>query len=93
MRDEEIEQWAVLAATGDAAALDALLAAIRPGVLRRCARLLPCFQDAEEACQDALLQVARTIESNSWSITSSSSTKAVENAIRTARLVPGMVIQ
>jgi RNA polymerase sigma factor (sigma-70 family) len=45
----------------DAAALDALLAEIRPPVLRRCARLLPCYQDAEEACQDALLQVALTI--------------------------------
>jgi len=49
------------AAAGDAAALDALLRTIRPQVLRRCARALPCFQDAEEACQDALLQVALNI--------------------------------
>jgi RNA polymerase sigma factor (sigma-70 family) len=62
MRDEDIEIWAVKAAAGDAAALEALLTEIRPGVLRRCARFLPCFQDAEEACQDALLQVARTID-------------------------------
>ncbi|MEV6632170.1 RNA polymerase sigma factor [Actinoplanes sp. NPDC051470] len=59
MVDQEI--LAQRAASGDAAALDALLAAIRPQVLRRCARFLPCFQDAEEACQDVLWQVARSI--------------------------------
>jgi RNA polymerase sigma factor (sigma-70 family) len=59
MRSMEI--LARRAAAGDAGALDELLALIRPPVLRRCARLLPCFQDAEEACQDALLQVALTI--------------------------------
>jgi RNA polymerase sigma-70 factor (ECF subfamily) len=58
---EETEALARRAAAGDAGALDALLAQIRPQVLRRTARLLPCFQDAEEACQDALLQVALTI--------------------------------
>ena len=42
--------------------LKALLAAIRPSVLRRCSRFLPCYQDAEEACQDVLLQVARNID-------------------------------
>lgn len=50
------------AAAGDAAALDTLLGTIRPQVLRRCARALPCFEDAEEACQDALLQVALNIQ-------------------------------
>lgn len=34
---------------------------MRPIVLRHCQRLLPCREDAEEACQDALLQVSRTI--------------------------------
>lgn len=61
MADERQEALATRAAAGDRAALEDLLAAIRPQVLRRCARLLPCFQDAEEACQDALLRVARTI--------------------------------
>lgn len=61
MRDEEQEEMARRAAGGDRAALDMLLAAIRPSVLRRCARFLPCYQDAEEACQDVLLQVARNI--------------------------------
>ncbi|MFC4063939.1 RNA polymerase sigma factor [Actinoplanes subglobosus] len=60
MHDEH-EQLAVRAAAGDRAALDALLAAIQPSVLRRCARFLPCYQDAEEACQDVLMQVARNI--------------------------------
>jgi RNA polymerase sigma factor (sigma-70 family) len=32
-------------------------------VLRRCGRFLPCKQDAEEAAQDALLQVSRRITS------------------------------
>ena len=57
----EIEALAGRAAAGDGAALDALLTGIRPDVLRQCGRFLPCFQDAEEACQDALLQVARNI--------------------------------
>jgi RNA polymerase sigma-70 factor (ECF subfamily) len=57
----EIEPLARRAAAGEATALDALLAAIRPEVLRHCGRFLPCYQDAEEACQDALLQVARNI--------------------------------
>lgn len=59
--DEQTEELAVRAAGGDAAALDALLARITPAVLVRCARVLPCRQDAEEACQDALMQVARNI--------------------------------
>ncbi|MDG4832933.1 sigma-70 family RNA polymerase sigma factor [Solwaraspora sp. WMMD1047] len=59
--DAETEALARQAATGDAAALDALLARIAPDVLRQCGRFLPCLQDAEEACQDALLQVARRI--------------------------------
>jgi len=58
MRSTEQEDLARLAAAGDAAALEALLRLIRPDVLRRCARFLPCWQDAEEACQDILLQVA-----------------------------------
>lgn len=59
--DDEIEELARRAATGDRPALDALLGRIQPMVLRHCHRLLPCRQDAEEACQDALWQVARTI--------------------------------
>jgi RNA polymerase sigma factor (sigma-70 family) len=59
--DSRIEELARLATAGDSAALDALLMRIRPDVLRQCARFLPCLQDAEEAAQDALLHVARSI--------------------------------
>jgi RNA polymerase sigma factor (sigma-70 family) len=61
MRDERQEELARLAAGGDRAALETLLGEIQPSVLRRCARFLPCYQDAEEACQDVLMQVARNI--------------------------------
>lgn len=59
--DGELDELAGRAAAGDRAALDALLARIGPQVLRQCLRFLPCLQDAEEACQDTLLQVARNI--------------------------------
>ncbi|HEX6471623.1 MAG TPA: RNA polymerase sigma factor [Streptosporangiaceae bacterium] len=59
--DERTEELAVRAAKGDQSALNDLLRAIEADVLRQCARFLPCRQDAEEACQDALLQVARNI--------------------------------
>jgi len=42
-------------------ALDALLVAVGPDVLRLCARFLPNREDAEEACQDTLLALARGI--------------------------------
>lgn len=40
-----------------------MLRQIAPEVLRRCGRFLPNRQDAEEASQDALLQVSRRIAS------------------------------
>jgi RNA polymerase sigma factor (sigma-70 family) len=64
--DNAIEDLARRAATGDGAALDALLVRIQPVVLRHCLHVLPCREDAEEACQDALLQVARTITGFEW---------------------------
>ncbi|WBB62023.1 RNA polymerase sigma factor [Streptomyces sp. WMMC500] len=57
------EELAERAAKGDTRALDALLESIRPEVVRRCGRFLPCREDAEEAAQDTLLQVARKISS------------------------------
>lgn len=57
------EALARRAATGDKRALDDLLAAIGPDVLRQCARVLPHPMDAEEACQDTLLAVSRRIGS------------------------------
>ncbi|MEV6790790.1 RNA polymerase sigma factor [Streptomyces sp. NPDC051320] len=59
--DDDTEALAVRAAAGDAGALDQLLGAIRPEVVRRCGRFLLYQEDAEEAAQDALLQVARNI--------------------------------
>ena len=57
----DIDDLARRAARGDAAALDVLLASLRPEVLRMCARFLPNREDAEEACQDTLLALARGI--------------------------------
>jgi RNA polymerase sigma-70 factor (ECF subfamily) len=57
----DTEELARRAAAGDGAALDALLQHIQPEVVRRCGRFLPCREDAEEAAQDVLLQVARRI--------------------------------
>lgn len=58
---EPLESLAARAADGDVAALEELLSVIRPDVLRRCARILPFAADAEDACQEALLAVARGI--------------------------------
>ena len=60
---QRTEKLAQRAAGGDRRALDDLLAAIRPDVLRHCGRVLPHPMDAEEACQDTLLAVARRIGS------------------------------
>ncbi|GAB7047169.1 RNA polymerase sigma factor [Catenuloplanes indicus JCM 9534] len=57
----DLDTLARNASAGDAAALHELLTRIRPDVIRHCARFLPCAQDAEEAAQDALLQVTRHI--------------------------------
>jgi RNA polymerase sigma factor (sigma-70 family) len=46
------------ARSGDAAALDALLREVRPGVLRSCSKILPFRPDAEEAAQEAMLTIA-----------------------------------
>jgi RNA polymerase sigma factor (sigma-70 family) len=60
-RGVDLDRLALAASGGDSAALDALLAEVRPEVLRLCARFLPYREDAEEACQDTLLAVARGI--------------------------------
>ena len=57
----DVEGLARAASAGDQRALDALLGAVRPEVLRLCARFLPNREDAEEACQDTLLALARGI--------------------------------
>jgi len=60
-RAANVEDLARAAAAGDAAALNNLLSAVRPEVLRLCARFLPNREDAEDACQDALLALTRSI--------------------------------
>jgi RNA polymerase sigma-70 factor (ECF subfamily) len=57
----DTEMLATRAAAGDREALDQLLRLIGPEILRRCGRFLPNREDAEEAAQDALFQVARQI--------------------------------
>ena len=57
----DVEALARAAAAGDRQALDDLLVAVSPDALRLCARFLPNREDAEEACQDTLLAVARGI--------------------------------
>ncbi|RSM39931.1 RNA polymerase subunit sigma-24 [Actinoplanes sp. ATCC 53533] len=59
MHGSDIESLARIASAGDLAALNVLLVTVRPEVLRVCGRLLPNREDAEEACQDTLLAVAR----------------------------------
>lgn len=61
--DDELEELARRTRDGDVAARDALLAAVYQGVLERCARALPNRLDAEEAAQDTLLAVTRSIGS------------------------------
>jgi RNA polymerase sigma factor (sigma-70 family) len=57
----DVETLARKAATGDPVALNALLVAVRPEALRLCGRFLANREDAEEACQDTLLAMARGI--------------------------------
>jgi RNA polymerase sigma-70 factor (ECF subfamily) len=57
----DVDALARAAAAGDRRALDDLLTALRPEALRLCARFLSNREDAEEACQDTLLAVARGI--------------------------------
>ncbi|MEH3033737.1 MAG: RNA polymerase sigma factor [Aeromicrobium erythreum] len=56
--DRELERLLERALGGDRNALEDLLAALRPLVLRRCATFLPYNDDAEEAAQEALLTIA-----------------------------------
>jgi RNA polymerase sigma factor (sigma-70 family) len=59
MHRPDVESLARIASGGDLAALNVLLATVRPEVLRLCTRMLSNREDAEEACQDTLLAVAR----------------------------------
>ena len=55
---EEIAELVTRAQGGDRDAMGDLLRTIEPLVLRRCLKLLPFRSDAEEAAQDALVNIA-----------------------------------
>jgi len=61
--DRELRALAGAVAAGDTAALEEVLRRIYPLVMKRTSRFLPCLQDAEEACQDAMTSIARKIGS------------------------------
>ncbi len=58
---DDIDDLARAARDGDRAALDSLLAAVRPRALNVCRGVLPYSGDAEDACQEALLNIATKI--------------------------------
>jgi RNA polymerase sigma-70 factor (ECF subfamily) len=55
---DEIDDLARRAQAGDRDALEQLLTAVRPRTLAVCRGVLPYSPDAEDACQEALLNVA-----------------------------------
>jgi RNA polymerase sigma-70 factor (ECF subfamily) len=60
---DEIDALARRAQAGDGAALDDVLTAVRPRILHVCRGVLPYSADAEDACQEALLNIATKISS------------------------------
>jgi RNA polymerase sigma-70 factor, ECF subfamily len=58
---EDLGALADRAIAGDAAAMDDLLRQVQPRVLRICKSVLPYSGDAEDACQEALLNIATKI--------------------------------
>ena len=61
---DDIDQLAHRAAAGDRAAMEELLATVRPRVLAVCRQVLPFLADAEDACQEALINIA--VKIGSW---------------------------
>jgi RNA polymerase sigma-70 factor (ECF subfamily) len=59
-----VDDLARRAQGGDRDALEQLLATVRPRCLNVCRQVLPYSSDAEDACQDALLNIANKI--GSW---------------------------
>jgi RNA polymerase sigma-70 factor (ECF subfamily) len=60
---DDIDELARDARDGDRDALESLLGAVRPRVLNICRGVLPYSGDAEDACQEAMLNVATKIQS------------------------------
>jgi RNA polymerase sigma-70 factor (ECF subfamily) len=61
---DEIDELARRAQEGDRDALETLLATIRPRALNVCRGVLPHLPDAEDACQEALINIAGKV--GSW---------------------------
>lgn len=61
---DDIDELARSARDGDRDALESLLREVRPRVLNICRGVLPYSADAEDACQEAMLNVATRI--GSW---------------------------
>jgi RNA polymerase sigma-70 factor (ECF subfamily) len=61
---DEIDELARRSRDGDRDALEALLAAIRPRALNICRGVLPHLADAEDACQETLINISNKI--GSW---------------------------
>ena len=61
MEPDDIDELARRAKDGDRDALEALLTAVRPRTLAICRGVLPYSSDAEDACQEALLNVTTKI--------------------------------
>ena len=61
---DDIDDLARRARDGDRDALEGLLAAVRPRALNVCRGVLPYSGDSEDACQEALLNIATKI--GSW---------------------------
>ena len=61
---DELDELARRAGAGDRDALEALLTAIRPRALNVCRGVLPHLPDAEDACQEALINISNKI--GSW---------------------------
>ncbi len=59
---DDIDELARSARAGDRDALESLLGAVRPRVLNICRGVLPYSGDAEDACQEAMLNVATKID-------------------------------
>ena len=58
---DEIDELARRAQAGERDALETLLATIRPRALNVCRGVLPHLPDAEDACQEALINIAGKI--------------------------------
>ncbi|MCW2765925.1 MAG: Sigma-70 region 2 protein [Nocardioides sp.] len=61
---DDIDELARRSQAGDRDALEALLTAVRPRALNVCRGVLPHLPDAEDACQEALINISNKI--GSW---------------------------